>query len=184
MELYGPLRALFDGSNEVYRRMNEALINQAPNRYRDLTLSGRAEELESVVLDPDGRFFETRDNDHSDWRKFRMIMDWNQVYGQNLGVDGYFDRIIDMGTRISKLIQDKAGLVMPHHGELLAAFGKYLAHFEVLKELHTRSQPAQEGARRFEGIPLTVREEAAFPNRIQQLVRAGADDLLKELAKG
>ncbi|MCZ8076936.1 MAG: hypothetical protein O9341_22700, partial [Paucibacter sp.] len=183
-ELYGPLRTLFDGSNEVYRRMNEALISQNPSRYRDLTLTGKIEA--GVEVDPDGRYFEVFDEQQNSWRKFRMIMDWSSVYGQGLGVDGYFDRIVDIGRSISKLIQDKAGLVMPHHGELLTAFGNYLAHFEVLKELHTRAQPATEAekaAGTTKGAPLKVREAAAFPNSIQKLVREGANELLAKLAK-
>jgi hypothetical protein len=182
MELYGPLRALFDGSNEVYRRMNEALISQDGKRFRDLTLSGGPERPKEV--DPDGRFFEIYDEQIGDWRKFRTIMDWSRVYGQGLGVDGYFDRIVDIGSSISKLIGEKAGLVMPNHGELLAAFGKYLAHFEVLKELHAGSQGPAAEATAAVGAPLKVREAAAFPNSIQKLVRAGADELLAELAKG
>ncbi|WP_148210901.1 hypothetical protein [Methylibium petroleiphilum] len=181
MELYGPLRALFDGSNEVYRRMNEALISQDPNRFRDLTLSGEADQLKEV--DPDGRFFEIYDETTGAWRKFRTIMDWSIVYGRGLGVDGYFDRIVDIGSSISKLIGEKAGLVMPHHAELLASFGKYLAHFEVLKELHAGAQEPQDEAKVAIGAPLKVREAAAFPNSIQRLVRAGADELLAELAK-
>lgn len=182
MELYGPLRALFDGSNEVYRRMNEALISQDGKRFRDLTLSGGPERPSEV--DPDGRFFEIFDEQMGKWRKFRTILDWNKVYGQGLGVDGYFDRIVDIGSSISKLIGEKAGLVMPHHGELLAAFGKYLAHFEVLKELHAGSQRPGAEATAGIGAPLKVREAAAFPNSIQTLVREGADELLTELAKG
>lgn len=181
MELYGPLRALFDGSNEVYRRMNEALISQDSKRFRDLTLvAGAALPKE---IDPDGRFFEIYDEAIGDWRKFRTVMDWSAVYGRGLGVDGYFDRIVDIGSSISKLIGEKAGLVMPHHAELLASFGRYLAHFEVLKELHASAKGAQGEAPAASGVPLKVREAAAFPNNIQRLVREGANELLAELAK-
>lgn len=182
MELYGPLRALFDGSNEVYRRMNEALIDQDPKRFRDLTLSGKADREKEI--DPDGRFFEIYDETSGGWRKFRTIMHWDIVYGRGLGVDSYLDRIVDIGSRISKLIGEKAGLVMPHHAELLASFGKYLAHFEVLQELHARAKSPQDEAKAAIGAPLIVREAAAFPNDIQILVRKGADELLAELAKG
>jgi hypothetical protein len=181
MELYGPLRALFDGSNEVYRRMNEALISQDSKRFRDLTLVAGAALPKEV--DPDGRFFEIYDEAIGDWRKFRTVMDWSAVYGRGLGVDGYFDRIVDIGSSISKLIGEKAGLVMPHHAELLASFGRYLAHFEVLKELHAGAKGAQGEAPAASGVPLKVREAAAFPNNIQRLVREGANELLAELAK-
>lgn len=181
MELYGPLRALFDGSNEVYRRMNEALISQDPTRFRDLTLATGSEQLPEV--DPDGRFFEIYDEASGRWRKFRTVMDWSTVYGRGLGVDGYFDRIVDIGSTISKLIGEKAGLVMPHHAELLDSFGKYLAHFEVLKELHAATKGSQGQEPATNDVPLRIREAAAFPNNIQRLVRAGADELLAELAK-
>lgn len=182
MELYGPLRALFDGSNEVYRRMNEVLISHDPRRYRDLTLSDQGEQPKSI--DPDHRYFETFDESIGEWRKFRTIIDWTSVYGRGLGVDGYFDRIVSIGDRISKLIEVKSGLVMPHHGDLLAAFGKYLAHFEVLRELHAQSQPnTDDTSRTAIGAPMTVRVAAAFPNKIQELVTAGSDELLAELAR-
>jgi hypothetical protein len=181
MELYGPLRALFDGSNEVYRRMNEALISQDSKRFRDLTLAAESERPAEV--DPDGRFFEIYDEESGRWRKFRTVMDWTTVYGRGLGVDGYFDRIVDIGSSISKLIGEKAGLVMPHHAELLDSFGSYLAHFEVLKELHAAANRPHGEAAALPGVPLKVREAAAFPNTIQRLVRAGAEELLAELAK-
>lgn len=181
MELYGPLRALFDGSNEVYRRMNEALISQDPKRFRDLTLASESERPADV--DPDGRFFEIYDEELGRWRKFRTVMDWSTVYGRGLGVDGYFDRIVDIGSTISKLIGEKAGLVMPHHAELLGSFGRYLAHFEVLKELHAAAKRPQGEAVTLPTVPLKVREAAAFPNNIQRLVRAGAEELLAELGR-
>lgn len=179
-ELYGPLRSLFDGSNEIYRRMNEILILHDPERFRDLTRIAGATPPEQV--DPDGRYFEIRDESTKKWRKFRTIVDWNEVYGKGVGVDGYFDRIVDIGNRVSALIGEKAGLVMPHHGQLLRAFGKYLAHFQVLKELHTQSTsmpPSHSGA----VVPMKIREEAAFPNEIQKLVKAGSEELLLELGR-
>lgn len=179
IELYGPLRALFDGSNKVYRLMNDALINRDAKRFRDA--SGIVPPQD---LDPDGRLFQIYDEDRSQWRKFRTVTDLDIVYGKGLGVDGYFDRLIEIGNSIAKLIGEKAGLVMPHHGELLATFGQYLAHFEVLKELHAVSQPDQAGTNATVRPPLIVRETAAFPNAIQRLVKDGATELLSKLADG
>jgi hypothetical protein len=179
-ELYGPLRSLFDGSNEIYRRMNEVLILHDPAKFRDRTRIAEATPPEQV--DPDGRYFEILDESAKQWRKFRTIVDWNEVYGRGVGVDGYFDRIVDIGDRVSALIGEKAGLVMPHHGELLRAFGKYLAHFQVLKELHmqsTSSAALHVGA----VVPMKIREEAAFPNEIQDLVKTGSEELLLELGR-
>ncbi|MCE4540709.1 hypothetical protein LXT12_26090 [Pelomonas sp. P7] len=180
IELYGPLRALFDGSNRVYRLMNDALISRDPKRFRDAKGIVPAQEL-----DPDERLFQIYDESHKDkWRKFRTVTDLDVVYGHGLGVDGYFDRLIEIGNSISKLIGEKAGLVMPHHGELLTAFGQYLAHFEVLKELHALSRPAEAGSNATVRPPLEVRDTAAFPNSIQRLVKTGADELLRKLADG
>lgn len=179
IELYGPLRALFEGSNKVYRLMNDALISRDNKRFRDAAGLVPAEQL-----DPDGRLFQIYDADCSQWRKFRTVTDFDVVYRKELGVDGYFDRLIEIGNSISKLIGEKAGLVMPHHGELLTAFGQYLAHFEMLKELHAMSQPAQDGSSGALRPSLEVRETAAFPNAIQRLMKDGADELLGKLANG
>lgn len=72
---------------------------------------------------------------------------------------------------------------MPHHAELLGSFGRYLAHFEVLKELHAAAKRPQGEAVALPTVPLKVREAAAFPNNIQRLVRAGAEELLAELGR-
>lgn len=179
IELYGPLRALLEGSNKVYRLMNDALIKRDGNRFRDASGLVPADQL-----DPDGRFFQIYDADSSQWQKFRTVTHLDRVYGKELGVDGYFDRLIEIGNSISKLISEKAGLVMPHHGELLTAFGQYLAHFEVLKELHAMSHPTQAGSNAVMKPPLEVLETAAFPNSIQSLMKAGADELLVKLTNG
>lgn len=178
-ELYGPLSALFDGSNKVYRLMNDALIDRDEKQFRDA--SGLVPPQER---DPDGRVFQIYDENRSEWRKFRTVIYLDLVYGKGLGVDGYFDRLIEIGNSISKLIGEKAGLVMPHHGDLLAAFGQYLAHFEVLKELHAVSQPTPAGTNATVRPPLIVRETAAFPNAIQRVVKDGAAELLSRLADG
>ncbi len=175
-ELYGPLCTLLGQSNHVYRLMNEVLCAQDSSRFRFRPSPSNS--------DPDGKLFEILDSSSGEWRRFRSIIDWDQVYGSNLGVDAYLDEVVEIGSRISVIVTEKAGLVLVHHGELLDTFSQYLAHFRVLRQLHAQSrdsakdQPAPGAV-----TPLVVRESAAFPIKIQSLAKAGLAELLGELAK-
>jgi len=175
-ELYGPLCTLLGQSNHVYRLMNEVLCAQDSNRFRFLPNSTNG--------DLDGKLFEIVDSTSGEWRRFRAIIDWDQVYGSNLGVDAYLDEVIEIGSRISGVVTDKAGLVLVHHGELLDSFSQYLAHYRVLRQLHAQSSCSAETRLDSKLVtPLVVRESAAFPIKIQSLAKAGLGELLGELAK-
>ncbi len=172
-ELYGPLRALLGQSNAMYRQMNEALAIADKTRFR---LTGGSEDF-------DKQEFQIR-LPGSEWTHFRTVMHIREVYGKGYGVEEYFDVVVAIGGRMVKIIEENAGYARPEQTELLAVFGKYLAHYSVLKRLHSDMQaPADAGGNQQRGTvgSMKVHESAVFPREIKRLVDEGFEAINKEL---
>ncbi|MNP35176.1 hypothetical protein D3C76_1284980 [compost metagenome] len=161
-ELYAPLRALLGQSNVLYRQMNEALVEAAPNRFR-LVVGG----------DFDGKVFEIRNGDQ--WVRFRTVEHIAEVYNQGYGVEPYFNDVVDVGQRLVDLIQDKAGYARQEDGQLVLVMGQYLAHFFVLKRLLERVKAKKSPHES------SVDKLATFPAEIQALVNAGFLEINKQV---
>jgi hypothetical protein len=166
-ELYGPLHALLQQSNTLYRDMNNVLEKHP---------SGRFKTLPAAPGDPDyldNKVFKIKVGD--DWVPFRTIMHLQEVYGKEYGVEPYFDEIVSIGGQIEKVIREKAGYARPEELELSTVFGKYLAHYSVLTQLHAALKD------RTKKIP--VDQWAVFPNEIQGLVATGFNAISDDLKK-
>jgi hypothetical protein len=174
-ELYGPLQALFQQSNQLYRRMNEALQSADAQKFR-LRDGEKADDF-------DGKVFEIFDG--GDWRRFRTILDISHVYGAEYGIEEYFDELVAIGSRIVKVIEEKAGYTRPDQRELVELFGCYLAHYRVLTHVHNNAKAAMSGDTSFEVAariaPMAVDKAAAFPQRIQGLIDEGYQLIAAEL---
>ncbi|MNL27020.1 hypothetical protein D3C87_1485840 [compost metagenome] len=174
-ELYGPLHALLRQSNALYRLMNEALLSAAPDQFR-LVQGGPSDDF-------DGKVFEIATS-HDQWERFRTVLHLSSVYGTGKGIEDYFDELVEIGRRIVEVIEGKAGLAREdQHQDLMPVFGRYLAHYRVLKQLHARAKKLQEqgkGAQVGSGV-MPVDGAAVFPKEIQGLVDEGYTNLVLEL---
>lgn len=179
-ELYGPLHTLLGQSNAMYRQMNQTLEGADKERFR---LTGGGDDF-------DKKEFEIKLKD-SNWVRFRTVLHIDEVYGKHYGVEPYFDEIVAIGARIAKVIEEKAGYARPDQNELSSVFGMYLAHFAILKRLHsdrkTPIQPSPAGGDRAEARPaasidqIKIHESAVFPQAIRGMVEKGFADTNNEL---
>ena len=153
-ELYGPVRALLGQSNVLYRQMNKALIAADASRFQ--LISGTDfDNLEFQILVDEK------------WVRFRTVRHLDEVYNKDYGVEPYFDDVIDVGSRLAKVIRQKAGFARQDDNDLVQVMGEYLAHYLVLKRLHDRAKSGEE-------IHMNAADEQAiFPNRIQELFDKG-----------
>ena len=172
-DLYGPLHALFRQSIGLYRHMNVVLVKKAPERFR----LQQATAGEGV----DGEIFEICMNDS--WDRFRTVLHIDEVYGRGYGIEEYFDEIIKIGGLITKVISEKAGYARPGSSELLAVFGRYLAHYSVLERLHCQVKAKHsEGGSSLDN-EIVVDGRAAFPHEIHGLVEKDFMAINQELSE-
>jgi hypothetical protein len=177
-ELYGPLRALLRQSHAVYRHMNAVLEKTDPAKFR-LRVGGPG-------VDFDDKISEINLGGH--WVLFRTIVHIDEVYGRGYGVEEYFDEVVAIGGRLVTVIEQKAGLARPDQPELPVVFGRYLAHYSVLRMLHGQKKAVHlgtSGPSNSAGQPprpqISVMEAAAFPIEIQGLVDKGFEAVTKDL---
>jgi hypothetical protein len=174
--LYGPLRALLGQSFGLYREMNAILLTH-PDKFR----------LLPTGTDPDAKEFQI-ETSPGNWTRFRTVIHIFNVYGQGLGVDTYFDEIVSIGAQMVKIIQENAGYARPQERDLMVVFGRYLAHFAVLKAVHDAAKAnvgtgqAGGAARSATVTPLLqVNVSAAFPEVIHTLINQGFDALTTDI---
>lgn len=170
-ELYGPLRALLGQSNAMYRQMNKALCASEKERFRLQAGADDFDKQEFQIRTPDGK-----------WVRFRTVMHIGEVYGRGYGVEDYFDEVVAIGGRMVKIIEEKAGYARPEQNKLLAVFGEYLAHYAVLKRLHSDMNARVHSKRKtVPAVRMKAHESAVFPQEIQELVDAGFEAINGEL---
>jgi len=171
-ELYGPLHALFGQSNALYRQMNEVLCELAPQRFR--LKEGADFDRQEFQIHIDG-----------EWVLFRTVLHLEEVYGRQFGIEDYFDEIVGIGDRIQKIIAEKAGFVRPEDSKLLMIFGRYLAHYAILKRLHSELRDRIAAGNSMtdprSSVPMKVQESAVFPREIQELVKNGFEAISSHL---
>lgn len=154
-EFYGPLRALLEQSNAMYRQMNRALISANPGLFRMQSAQGKDFDNTEFQIKKEGG-----------WTRFRTVKHLGDVYNKEYGIEPYFDDVVDVGSRMATLIRDKAGYARPEDDELIKVMGTYLAHYAVLSRLHKRAH---------EGMFISTNmadDEAVFPVHIQNLVNS------------
>lgn len=172
--LYGPLRALLGQSEALYREMNNVLIGKDGKRFQLLEKTGERPEFQ--IREATGQ-----------WGRFRTVLHIFEVYGKGYGVETYFDEIVAIGAEIVKIIQQQAGYARPEEKELMAVFGRYLAHFAVLKSIYEAAKQAiAPQAPAPQGTPIVphapgVNPSAAFPDVIHTLVNQGFDAINKDV---
>lgn len=175
-ELYGPLRALLRQSHAVYRYMNAVLEKLDPAKFRLVD--------NSSAIDYDKKTFEVKLGEQ--WGMFRTIVHIDEVYGRAYGVEAYFDEVVAIGGRIVAVIEQKAGMARPDQPDLPEVFGRYLAHYSVLRILHAQKKAmylgtASTAATSQPASQISVMEVAAFPIELQGLVDKGFDAVNKDL---
>ncbi len=174
-ELYGPLYALLHQSNALYRHMNTVLSKADPKKFRLHEDPNKG--------DFDKKIFQIFDN--KCWDDFRTVTHIADVYGQNFGIEMYFDEIILIGERIVKLIEQNAGYVREDQANLANVFGTYLAHYAVLRKLHdeqkTQLEKTNATSQSTQIQTMSVDKSAAFPREIQGLIQYGYNKLNIEL---
>ncbi len=170
-QLYGPLHALFRESNALYRHMNRVLAKAEPGRFR-LRNDASTDRADGLVfeIETDGS-----------WMRFRTVLHLQEVYGKGYGVEEYFHSIAAIGGRIVKVIEEKAGYVLPDQEQLSSLFGLYLAHHSVLERLVSDHKTRRERIKAvspeakvsIDELPMPVDESAVFPAEIQQFIDSG-----------
>lgn len=179
--LYGPMRALLGQSSALYQQMNELLIRADSKRFRFESIEANIEA--NAEVDQVFEILRQADN----WERFRTVMHLSEVYGKGLGVETYFDEIVSIGTRIEKIIQEQAGYARAEDKGLMIVFGKYLAHFAVLKNVHAEARerfkagsalrPDQISVELSAASGIQVNQAAVFPLEIHKLINGGFDAL-------
>ena len=173
-ELYGPLYALLNQSTVLYRHMNQVLVNSDSERFR----LGYDDEK----CDVDNKKFQIYEG--TKWEDFRTVNHLISVYGENYQIEGYFDEIIKVGERIVKIIEEKAGYVRENDAELAQIFGKYLAHYAVLREVYNTVKTnlhSQSNDMTTPVLDSLVDQSVPFPRDIQKLVSDGHRSLSNQL---
>ena len=180
-ELYGPLHALLDQSRGLYRHMNEVLVKSDPQQFR---FESPAEHNATARPIMQVHYLGC-------WVRFRTLLHIELVYGRGYGTDDYFSEIVETGSRMVNIIQEKAGYIRPDQTDLSDVFGRYLAHHSVLKRLHDYVKAEHE---RFtsgvdQGLtsqtfkpPIAAIEAAVFPREIDEMVAAGFLAITRELS--
>lgn len=179
-ELYGPLHALLGQSNALYTHMNRVLVARDPAQFRFAnSIPANTPPRPSMEIYYQGR-----------WVVFRTLLHIDKVYGQGHGVEDYFSEIVATGDRMVKIINEKAGYIRPDQNELPEVFGRYLAHYSVLKRLYDHIRARSETLPRetddiwssgSQRPPIAVIEAAVFPREIDGLVTAGFIAIREEL---
>jgi hypothetical protein len=171
-ELYGPLHALFGQSNALYRQMNQVLCDLDPERFQFKQGADFDEREFQILID-------------GQWERFRTVLHLGEVYGRRFGIEDYFDEIVAIGERIQKIVAEKAGFARPDDSDLLLVFGRYLAHYAILRRLHSELKARLGAGDSIEGsttsVPMKVQESAVFPHEIQDLVKNGFEAISKDL---
>jgi uncharacterized membrane-anchored protein YhcB (DUF1043 family) len=178
-ELYGPLHALLQQSQSLYRHMNSVLIGKDSAKFR-IQKSAGTDRI-------DGNVFQG-----NEWVRFRTVLHISEVYGCGYGVEDYFDEISDIGGRMVIVIREKAGYALPEQTDLVPLFGKYLAHQAVLerlvmhhKTIAGRAAKVADGKSASAPPPrdggINVDDSAVFPGEIQGIVATGYQTIIHEL---
>jgi hypothetical protein len=171
--LYGPLRALLGQSRALYGEMNRVLLKHT--------------DLFRTTDGADGPEFQIQTSP-GEWTRFRTVIHIFEVYGKGFGVETYFDEIVLIGAQMVKIIQQNAGYARAEEKELMVIFGKYLAHFAVLKSMHEAaraklnpsSPDAGSGAATQSPAP-EVNISAAFPDVIHVLINQGFEAITADI---
>jgi hypothetical protein len=171
--LYGPVRALLGQSLGLYRQMSRVLAQARKIEFR----------LVQSSSSPDGLTLEVQTKP-GEWERFRTVLHISRVYGQGFGVDTYFDEIVRIGHDMVEILKQQAGYARAEETDLMAVFGRYLAHFAVLSHVHKEAQNARSKLQtsRADGIggggsALVVDLSAVFPEEIHGLINQGFDAL-------
>lgn len=162
-ELYGPLRALLAQSKGVYTQLCEHLCRTFPDKYQLRDEAGLAIPRKAYHV-----------NTGKDWVVFKLLEHMPQLAGDEINAGPLIDQVIAIGKRIVGVVSSRAGLVLPIQDLLTAAFGEYLAHFVVLKEVHTAMK---------EGKPPRQYKTGFYPRSLNSLVDAGFDLIAHEIAE-
>lgn len=172
--LYGPLRALLGQSEALYREMNNVLIGRDSKRFQMIEKTG--EQPQFQIREASGQ-----------WVRFRAVLHIPEVYGKGFGVEAYFDEIVAIGSEMVKIIKQEAGYARAEETDLMVVFGRYLAHFAVLKAIHDAAKqaavpqaPAPQGTPVVMHAPI-VNPSAAFPDTIHSLINQGFDAITKDV---
>lgn len=170
--LYGPLRAFLGQSFGLYRQMNKVLEAVDSSRFRFAQVGGTL----------DGQQFQIQTSP-GNWERFGTVIHISQVYGKGFGVETYFDEIVSIGERIVAIIEQHAGYARPQERELATVFGRYLAHFAVLKHLHAEAKRRlfQTDAKAEPTMKIDL--SAVFPVELHDLVNSGFQAITNDIGE-
>jgi len=179
--LYGPVRALLGQSFGLYSQMNKVLLQMKPGQFRFVKVNNPEQNAQQ------SEEFQIRIGE--EWQRFRTVMHIGHVYGRDLGVETYFDEIVEIGKRVVSIIEQHAGYARPEEKDLMSVFARYLAHFAVLKHLHavargslTKSRSVSESLMQNDAIqPLKVDLSAVFPLELHTLIDEGFDGINRDI---
>jgi len=172
--LYGPLRAFLGQSEALYREVNKVLLTTANSLFRVTEEAGERPEFQ--IQEAPGK-----------WVRFRTVLHIFEVCGKGYEVEAYFDEIVAIGAEMVKIIHEQAGYARAEEKDLMTVFGKYLAHFAVLKAMHeaakARVSPQIPPVQGSPVVPHTpgVNPSAAFPYTIHTLINQGFEAISSDI---
>ncbi|WP_434721118.1 hypothetical protein ACOZ4J_27245 [Pseudomonas syringae pv. actinidiae] len=163
-DFYGPLLVLIKQSYNLSRQLHELLIADNPVAYyyfEDPQRNNRS-SLYTKHSDPNGV-------------PFRLISSLPHLGKNNANCLPYVKLILDTGSRMAKLIEEKYGFADPSNEPLMLCFAEYLSHRLALNDAYEQALLPDETHVRI--------HNAVYPWRLEELVRGDYEKIVAEISE-
>lgn len=163
-DFYGPLLILIKQSYNLSRQLHELLIADNPLAYyyfKDPQRNNRS-SLYTRHSDPNGA-------------PFRLISSLPHLGKNNANCLPYVKLILDTGSRMADLIEEKSGFADPSNEPLMLCFAEYLSHRLALNDAYEQALLPEETHARV--------HNAVYPWRLEELVRSDYEKIVAEISE-
>lgn len=163
-DFYGPLLVLIKQSYNLSRQLYELLIADNPQiyyYYQDPQRNNRS-SLYTRQPDPIGV-------------PFRLISSLPYLGKKNPNCLPYVKLILDTGSRIAELIEEKSGFADPSNEPLMLCFAEYLSHRLALNDAYEQALLPEEAHARV--------HNAVYPWKLEELVRGDYERIVVEISE-
>lgn len=163
-DFYGPLLVLIKQSYNLSRQLYELLIADNSQIYyylKDPQKNNRP-SLYTRQSDPNGA-------------PFRLISSLPYLRKNHANCLPYVKLILDTGSRIAKLIEDKSGFADPSNEPLMLCFAEYLSHRLALNDAYEQTLLPEENHARL--------HNAVYPRNLEELVRGDYEKIVAEISE-
>ncbi|NWA32030.1 hypothetical protein HX817_10825 [Pseudomonas sp. C6002] len=163
-DFYGPLLVLIKQSYNLSRQLHELLIadNAQIYYYFNDPQNNNKASLYTRQSDPKGA-------------PFRLISSLPYLRKNHASCLPYVKLILDTGSRIATLIEDKSGFADPSNEPLMLCFAEYLSHRLALNDAYEQALLPEENHARL--------HNAVYPRKLEELVRGDYEKIVGEISE-